>query len=472
MNKEKLLLIKGDVTAIQRYIFSVKNKDAAQIIKLHSQHIDKTTNEISEKLKDELKGSTLISEGGYFLLKVPMPPNLNEIWPELRKTYEKKERIGKLNLVLSYIKVPDEKELESNFAYYRGLLEEQAGRDKLQQGRSISGFFDPYPSHLPQNKKLKDQTPKDIPIWENCNEKLVDNNVVKKGIITFDSLASFAKQRTGSDLLASLKIDIDDLGNCFKNLKTKEAADKLSNKLTDFFGNELKNIRRNEKFQFNEIEYEFKDNIYLVFAGGDDSFLLGGYDAVLEFAKFIHAKFRKFAKKTLKEKDLQLKKEITCSASIILFKPTFPLLKLATKAEEDLARAKNASKNKNRISVLGEIFTWNEFYHLLKITAKLVDLIKKGKESKALISRIRDSSKGFAAALQHSHKGRMDIPRVWRLYYYLRNVKRGNKKEIEELIKEYEELILNAFMNKEKGNPMIFPVAARLAEYELKNYKS
>lgn len=145
---------------------------------------------------------------------------------------------------------------------------------------------------------------------------------------------------------------------------------------------------------------------------------------------------------------------------------------MAATAENNLALAKSASVNKNRISVLGEIFTWEEYCHLLEITNQLVDLIKNKRESKSIISRIRESRKGFAAALRHSDQGSLDIPRVWRLFYYLRNTKPENKDEIEKLVEEYETLIMNAFMKKEKGNPVIFPIAARIAEYKLKNHQS
>jgi len=148
------------------------------------------------------------------------------------------------------------------------------------------------------------------------------------------------------------------------------------------------------------------------------------------------------------------------------------MLKLAEQAENDLEKAKNVNAKKNRITVMGEVFTWKEYSHLLEISCQLVDLVENKKESKALINRIRESHKGFSATLSHSPDGKLYVPRVWKLFYYLRNVKPENRDEIEKLIKEYEGLIMDAFMKKQKGNTMIFPVAARLAEYKLKNLKS
>ncbi|MBZ4677009.1 MAG: hypothetical protein JG782_1629 [Anaerophaga sp.] len=471
MENKKLLLIKGDVAGIQNYIFSVKNDGAAQRLKHRSLEIKESTRQTGQDIARELNATILITGGGYFLLKAPKPSQWEEQWHQLRKRYERKERKGRLNLVLSCYEVPGEEELNQNYTRYRGLIEGQAGIDKLQQGKLTEAFFDPY--RMPSPASSTKVKPEDIPTWDDCQERPNGENKEppKSGIIDFDHLADFARQRTGSDLLAALKLDIDNLGKYFQKLSTKEASDKLSSHLIQFFSEELKILREKEVFYHNGNRHRYKDNIYLVFAGGDDTFLLGGFDAVLEFTELLQNKFKTFSNNLLKEIP-DIKKVITFSASIIFFKPSYPILKMASTAEHHLILAKEASPEKNRVSVLGEPFTWDEFHRMINISNLLDNLVRNRGESKAVISRIRESRKGFAAALRHSDRGRLDIPRVWRLFYFIRNVKPDNRDAAEKLVKEYENLIMNAFMEKEKVNPMIFPVAARIAEYKLKNLKS
>jgi CRISPR/Cas system-associated protein Cas10 (large subunit of type III CRISPR-Cas system) len=471
MEKENYLLIKGDVIGIQKYIFSVPNKKAAHFLNQHSQEVQVTVEKIGVNLARKLDASPSIG-GGNFVIMARKPPNWESIIEGFRKDCEKKVRINKLSIILSFIEAY-KKDLTDNYAQSRNLLEKQADKDKLKQGKLIPGFFEPY--EFPKGTTY-DSEFLDIPVWEDCMENLVDIETGKvppnkKGIIDFDGLADFTGQRTGSKLLAALKLDVDSLGECFKNLKTKEASDKLSKKLKEFFEQEVKTFRNDQHFNVKNKQHRYKDNIYLVFAGGDDTFVIGGFDALLEFTKLLHEKFEIFSNE-LWEDIPQIEKKLTFSASINIFKPTYPMLKLAELAENDLEKAKKVSAKKNRITVMGEVFTWKEFSHLLEVSDQLVDLVENKKESKALINRIRESHKGYSAALRHSQEGKLDVPRVWKLFYYLRNVKPENRDEIEKLIKKYEGLIMDAFMKKQKGNPMIFPIAARLAEYKLKNFKS
>jgi CRISPR/Cas system-associated protein Cas10 (large subunit of type III CRISPR-Cas system) len=469
MTQEPFVIIKGDVTGIQNYIFTVKTDGAAQQLKLRSQEVKKRTDELSREIAQSLNGTHLMSGGGYFLLKAPKPADWETQWLALRKRYETKERAGRLNLVLSYIDVKNAEDLNSNYTTIRSNLEKQAGIDKLRQGSAIDDFFQPYDPPVP--KTSSNIRPEDVPTWDDCQEQPDEGIPPRNGIIDFDHLAEFAKQRTGSNLLGALKLDVDNLGGHFKDLTSREASDKLATHLNKFFGTELRRLREEGSFKHNDSSYRYKDNIYLVFAGGDDTFLLGGFDAVLEFTEVLHKKFKDFSDLLMKE-ITQLKKNITFSASLIFFNPSFPVLKMADIAEQHLSDAKEASPEKNRIAVMGEVFTWEEFLCMKSISNQLDDLVRNRKESKAIISRIRESHKGYAAAVRNVDKGRLELPRVWRLFYFIRNVKKQNRNLVEKLISKYESLILNAFINKQQGNPMMFPVAARIAEYKLKNHQS
>lgn len=466
-----LLLIKGDVTGIQQYIFSVKSKNAARQLKTRSCTIQSLTESVCKEIVDEIGGIPLIIAGGHFIISAPKTQEWGEHkWHSIRQKYEKKERVNNINLVLSKTEIPGATYLEQCFTSCISQLELNAGKDKLRQGQELEDFFEPY-SIKQLSDSILNTPPKDIPVWEDCKETIDGIQIPQKGIIDFDSIAAFAKKRTGSELLAALKLDVDNLGECFRHLNTKAESEKLSKRLSYFFESTVKEIRDTKSFMSTNSSHRFRDNVYLVFAGGDDTFAIGAYDAILEFARNIHNEFEIFSK-SLRLDIPQLVRDLTFSASIVFFKPTYPTVKIAAQAEEDLMLAKNFSSSKDRISVMGEVFTWNEYDKLLDITSNLVDIIQNRGEPKALIQRIRASRNGFATAIRNTSNGKIEIPRVWRLFYFIRNVKATNKTIIENMIKIYEDLILDAFLKKSTANPMIFPVAARIAEYKLKYFRS
>ncbi len=72
-------------------------------------------------------------------------------------------------------------------------------------------------------------------------------------------------------------------------------------------------------------------NTYTVFAGGDDLFLLGSWDVILELARFIESEFKRFVKS----------KDITISFGIALAKPSNPISYLAHETEHLLEESKD-----------------------------------------------------------------------------------------------------------------------------------
>jgi hypothetical protein len=135
-------------------------------------------------------------------------------------------------------------------------------------------------------------------------------------------------------------------------------------------------------------------------------------------------------------------------------------------AEEALSEAKS-KEGKNRINVMGEVFTWEEFEKMIEISDMLREMIIPEditkSESRALLQKIFNSTKGFKKILLNSNRGMLDFEKIWRLRFYLKDLK--HPYNMEKIVELYENILLNNTMNDTRiENIMIIPVAVRIAE--------
>jgi|Deesub1362A_J573_1020465.scaffolds.fasta_scaffold00319_33 CRISPR-associated protein Csm1 len=156
---------------------------------------------------------------------------------------------------------------------------------------------------------------------------------------------------TGIEALGVLKADVDHLGLIFscglkKEMQTLSRLAALSRNLNCYFSIFLPyTLSTNENFK----------NIYTVFGGGDDLFLIGPWNKIIEFSDFLNDSFKNYVCQN---------QDITLSTGISINKPDEPVRNLAEKSEQAL----KASKHKrNMISIFGETFTWDDFKELLQI---------------------------------------------------------------------------------------------------------
>ena len=155
----------------------------------------------------------------------------------------------------------------------------------------------------------------------------------------------------GKIAIATLKGDVDNLGTIFQQgLKeptfAKMAA--LSRQMNHFFSLWLP--------AYCAQEYP---NIYTVFAGGDDFFLIGPWLQTQKLAADMREKFQVYVAEN---------KGITFSAGIAVSNPGLPLSKLSAYAEEALEQAKayqSANHSKNAISVYDETLAWSDWNDIM-----------------------------------------------------------------------------------------------------------
>ena len=121
----------------------------------------------------------------------------------------------------------------------------------------------------------------------------------------------------------------------------------------------------------------------------------------------------------------------------------------------------------NRISVFNQILEWEEYTEALEIAHQLEDLIKNKGESRAIIERVKRSRLGFEKMQDKVNEGFLKAQEVWRLQWFLRSSK--NKDAMQMLLNKYHRLLLKTVTTGKSTNPIVFPVAARWAEFLTKN---
>lgn len=153
-------------------------------------------------------------------------------------------------------------------------------------------------------------------------------------IRSFSDIAKYNPDSRGADILAVLKADVDNLGLIFAcGLSEKDSNGNITKGGLTFSRTNMlsRSIHNFFSYHLYVLMQEKNMNIYTVFAGGDDLFLVGRYDSILETAKILHDEFNKFTNNN---------KEITISAGIGFYNDGTPVWFMAEDAESRLEKAK------------------------------------------------------------------------------------------------------------------------------------
>ena len=176
---------------------------------------------------------------------------------------------------------------------------------------------------------------------------------------TFEEFASHAE---GIDRIGVLRADVDDLGTAFVSGFNNEKNDDrfvtlsrtatLSRQLSIFFKYYINEILEKPSFRMIEnTSNESKEGrkAAIVYSGGDDVFLVGAWDDVLEAAIDLHRELEKFSDKTL-----------TISAGYGMYHSGYPVSVMAREVGQREDKAK-AYPGKNAITVFdNRTYSWDE----------------------------------------------------------------------------------------------------------------
>jgi CRISPR-associated protein Csm1 len=176
-------------------------------------------------------------------------------------------------------------------------------------------------------------------------------------------------------------------------------------------------------------------NIYTVFAGGDDLFLVGPWNKICHVAIFIADRFKTYACENPK---------VHLSAGITVHKSSKPLDVIAEQSEEALGMAK--ALGRNRVTMFSQTVTWDEFKDLVtKILPQMKEWLERGWLSRSLFHRLlafvdmAELEKKTRSAIQEGRRFSLgDIESFkWRAflrYHIVRNAAKNilDKRELQE----------------------------------------
>lgn len=548
---EHLLLIHGDISGIQNFIFQIPSKGAAKSLKGRSIYINLLSDLIVRYILDEFslpRTNLLYRGGGNFFILVPfsekqrfyelrnqiartlldahdgeiyyaidvVPVKLKDfkdfsgVWQKAKERVHdlKKRKWSELDLQASYSRIfgpldegKEEKEICNvcgSFGKKRSLrkirLEDQDTQvctlcysfieltDELKDARYISfervaphdgdydyqNVFSQFGYHVQFSSKVKTKGKQQF------RYALNDTQFLERGChgfyfgafelphhngkqLTFKELSDASvRDGIGDSKLSYLKLDVDNLGSMFgeglgENRSISRVA-VLSRMLKLYFEGYIHYLLEKK---------QWKDKIYVVFSGGDDTFVVGSWRHVFEFAQVFYKDFRQFTCHN---------PYVTFSAGINVFPYQFPIMRAADLTENALDKAKSTSPQlesllppiKNKLSFLGEVFNWEEFKSIKHIQQILVRMVNK--QNRSILYKVQKSTLGFKQILKESNQGKFRNIRFWRLAYYLRE---AQSDDVEELIEQYRKIVIHNLFGEGEQNIqqiMIIPAAVKWAE--------
>ena len=425
-SQEVCLLIKGDISGIQSFLYQVVSEGAARELRGRSFYLQLLTESIAQWVLRQFElpiTNLLLATGGHFYILAPYSEAVSQLH-ELRKTISQKLwqlHKGDISFTLAGIPIrasdfapnkfskkwdevatsvnKKKQQKWSDMGYelmYKNLFVprseevvdwkfDELGRRLHDQKREYLVLFEVPPSPVP-----------DKPTWRSalkafgldvhiCSDKEQPPSLPAEAerVIVYrmgdtDFLNDAALQRfawgdtpvsydfrifrpvaekadyddladasEGVKWLGVLRMDVDDLGKIFKtglgNHATISRLASLSGELCYFFEGYIAHLCR----QYNEIQ----SILELLYAGGDDLFIVGGWSALPEIARDIRSEFRKFVTGD----------HVTLSAGIAIEHRKFPLYQFATLGGTAEKSAK-ALPCKDAISFLRNPMKWKDFH--------------------------------------------------------------------------------------------------------------
>ena len=445
----KKLFVGGDLSGIQKFLYNISSKKAAVSLKGRSASLNEFLRTVCNKIEDTIEGyggtyDELYCSGGKFYIVTDNSEEICAAIDECTKLVQKelwKEHMGQLGICICYVPFTEN---EDNTINADGLKNQEPGF----LWKNINAFF-----HRQKNQKYKDQLTNDfdgffepLPVGGKIKVCAI-TGIESPDCISYEDiyvLPSVYKQITkGQDLqrkqgfkvfkdydkdtntnLGVLRMDVDGLGKRFiEGFSSIKDYKEFSERLVDFFEKETMEIQK---------EDEFFEYINIIYAGGDDLFVVGRWDKVADFAERIH-----------KEVHARFSKDgITISGGMSIVNPKFPISKAAELAgnAEDSAKRYHSDKygDKNAFCIFGKTVSWNEEFDIIKhYRDSFITLIEKYHLSKSILHKIMLYSSIADQNVIRRREGKPeDFSYIWHVSYYLTRFmnkyksKDGNKDEV------------------------------------------
>lgn len=493
MEKEKQfekLFVGGDLSGIQKFLYNISSSKAAVSLIGRSdflrEYMDNVCNAVAEAARAAGASETKIiyhSGGKFYLLTENSENVVKAIQDYAHSTKEKlwKSQSGQLNISISYVPFTEHADgtvdVSEGKSQKPGILWSIVNNDFARQKRqkfkhileeNYASFFDPitvsrndkacavtgieFSNCVPVDDKEKNET---IYVLPSVKEQVLRGEDIRreKNFKTFEEYA-------GDCYLGILRMDVDGLGERFiKGFSSIAEYQTFSERLVKFFEKDVIHIQE---------EPAYKEFLNIIYAGGDDLFVVGRWDKVIDFAERINKETsNRFAADN-----------ITISGGIAIVKPKYPLAKAAELAGEAEHTAKQFNNGKkNAFHMLGRTVSWVDEFDYVKRYKDLFLSQVHNDSSTPLSKSVLHKLMLYAALAdmnkEYEKKGeKKNFSYVWHLNYYLtRQMEKYKKKNGEafELCRTLRDKELSANQNR---NLELIAIAARWAELTLKEIKT
>lgn len=494
-----LLFVGGDLSGIQKFIYNITSKRAMVSLKGRSYYLKDFTEKVYKEILDipEIKNSQFRREkmeiycsGGKFYLQVPDTQSIRNAIANVRKKEEDalwKEHKGQLSINIDFVpfvyegdKVKVEGETD-NIGLLWTKITEKFNALKNQKFKSlllendlfevqkvggdvkvcqITGIEGAEKYELPFKDENGDK--ESLYVLDSVKEQInIGVDLMKKQ--HFKMLEEYAE----NTYLGVLRMDVDNLGSKFihSDFDSMSQYKDFSGKLDKFFDADKGNLHT--------IQEQYKEHLNIVYAGGDDIFVVGRWDKVIDFANDVRTQFASYCKDVLNDATLSI------SGGVAIVNAKYPISKAAELAgdAEDAAKKYNFGK-KNAFNMFGESVSWDGkkgFEHVKSYKTKFVDHIRNYGLSRAILHKIIY----YAAMVKENlvieegkkngdYKLRPDWSYLWHTAYYLTRFmgKEKDNKPVYEFCKDLRDNQLHS-----PEDYRLMSLAARWAELELREIK-
>jgi CRISPR-associated protein Csm1 len=261
----------------------------------------------------------------------------------------------------------------------------------------------------------------------NVTSRMTDNDVIwaRENQISYQDepqtghirdLDVMARDAEGVKWVGVLRMDVDNLGAVISQWQPARAlagTSALSSAMDFFFNGRLNELMRDEATVKKQGETRLA--AYIIYAGGDDLFIVGAWDKLVRLAERIQAEFREYTNNP----------NLTISAGISLMdRPKFPLASAAREAKkalDDKAKAgrweltqengsifEKPNDSKNAICFLDTVVGWDQerWGKVTELQRLLANLLKSDNEKvpRGLIQLIRNIHAQYEAGRKEYEK--------------------------------------------------------------------
>ena len=474
----KQLFVGGDLSGIQKFLYNISSKKAAVSLKGRSYYLQQYMNNVCSKIIDAVKQAgannteVIYNSGGKFYLLTDNNEQIQSAIDNCAKLIQKdlwQEHMGQLGISISYQAFTENADGSINTngknnqkpgclwkAVNAGFYQQKNQRFKNLLLDNYDNYFNPLPlggdykvcavTGIESSKCMK--LDNDLYVLPSVKQQIQLGEELRKQQ-HFKTFEEYAENTN----LGILRMDVDGLGKRFiEGFNSIKDYKSFSKRLVDFFEKETERIRE---------EQIFHNYLNIIYAGGDDLFVIGRWDKVIDFAERIH-----------KEVDARFSKDgITISGGMVVVNPRFPISKSAISAGEAEYSAKQfRNGEKNAICFLGKTISWEkEFDYVKNYQQQFVSLIENYGLSKGILHKLMLYASIAERNTIRKQEGKSeDFSYIWHVSYYLTRYTNRYKSN-DEVYSFCRQLRDKDIDYKNGRNLELIALAARWAELILKD---